>query len=746
MSEKHLEDLLPPPGSAYYNWALGPGSDAYYIGSGKNALLPVLIELKGISIEDFASGETLFTSSKTIETWQTIVTVAPLFTENAEHLKGLNFVVALVTEKFFAWLNKPMSKELRKAVHIVNLGPPMRDGRRDHDVANGDDRRDDLPSSSNATGTGNGGSALARDGTHPVIVGIIDDGIAYANERFRNGNRSRMEFLWLQDAILPIDAVLPLDAVLPIPYLSFGRELRANGGFVENDININLEASTHGGIVDEDEVYRSMHVLDFAQPNHQSLGFSATHGMAVMDIATGYPAADRRDDRPIIGVQLPTSEVKDTSLSGLAPHIFLGVLYILFRAYDVAASYRVERLPIVINLSFGNIAGPHDGTSLLERGIEALIGRWRALGWEVEIVLPSGNSRQAQCHAQLRFEMSPVLQRLPWQVIPDDKTASYLQIWLPYRSEPPFRSESPVRSEFTAEDRVRVRVVAPGGNTANATDWLGEASGGEEDYPPAPAVPLCRVTYTLVPLPTGRGVFEIFLQPTAAYDTNAGGPPAPTAPSGVWTVEIENRTLLPFETVEVWIQRDDTPFTYAPLGRQSYFDAECYERFDFGGQVIETDDPTCFVKRAGTINAIATGGDPVVLGGVVRKERRPAVYSAGGPVTRPAQQPLTREGPDALAVSDDSIVHTGVLASGTRSGSTFAFAGTSIAAPRLTRWMASELAQEKPAGRNAVANLAAAEEALLPLDPPKPSLQRGGAGRIILPPVHPIARFWPWPK
>jgi hypothetical protein len=142
------------------------------------------------------------------------------------------------------------------------------------------------------------------------------------------------------------------------------------------------------------------------------------------------------------------------------------------------------------------------------------------------------------------------------------------------------------------------------------------------------------------------------------------------------------------------------------------------------------------VKRAGSINAIATGKDTIVIGGLLRKELRPPAYSAGGPITTPtgAASPH-RCGPDTLTVSDDSIVQPGVLAAGTRSGSVIAMNGTSVAAPLMTRWIAGELAAGRRGNRRAVWKLAYDKETALP--PPEPFPERGGAGRAHLPRVRP---------
>jgi hypothetical protein len=176
-------------------------------------------------------------------------------------------------------------------------------------------------------------------------------------------------------------------------------------------------------------------------------------------------------------------------------------------------------------------------------------------------------------------------------------------------------------------------------------------------------------------------MFLIALQPTAL-----GERAAPLAPSGTWTVELQNRSLGAGDLIEAWVQRDDTPFGFRQRGRQSFLDAPCYRRFDEQGREIvrDEDQPPCHVRRAGSTNAIATGEKPVVVGGFVLKEGRLAKYSSRN---SEGAAPVPRY----LAPSDDSEVYLGVLAAGTRSGSLVAMNGTSVAAPQVARRIANEL-------------------------------------------------------
>ena len=146
------------------------------------------------------------------------------------------------------------------------------------------------------------------------------------------------------------------------------------------------------------------------------------------------------------------------------------------------------------------------------------------------------------------------------------------------------------------------------------------------------------------------------------------------------------------DVVHAWVQRDDLLYGFPIRGRQAYFNNDCYVRFDSEGRDNETDDPACVVQRGSTINAIATGQYPVVIGGYLRKEKVAAKYSSSGPVYFTGTVNPNPCRPDVMFVSEDSRVHTGVLAAGSRSGSAVAMGGTSVAAPQVARLIADDLA------------------------------------------------------
>jgi hypothetical protein len=525
-----------------------------------------------------------------------------------------------------------------------------------------------------------------------VVIGIVDDGIAFAHERFRNSaNGSRVHYALLQKMAPSADLELTqaqIDALIP--------------------------SCTHGGIFDDEEFYRRAGWIDMARPGHKAGTWRTSHGTHVMDLACGYDPRDDRNDRPIVCVQLPAEVTANPGNAARSTYAIDAMRYILRSADRIAGT--PGALPVVINFSYGAIAGPHDGTSEIEAQIDDLVRRRKnAFGpLALEVVLPAGNSHLSRCHAQVSFASTTPpdnVRVLHWRVMPDDFSPSFMEFWLPCRTG-------------GTGSRVKLTLKSPNGRVLSI-----EERPNDRDFWGAPAHNHAEVRYR-VPAPGGRGRFLVLIQPTTAFDRAAL-----LAPAGVWTITLENQALAPNEVVHAWIERDDTPYGYPLRGRQSYFDEVCHQRFDHAGRDVETDDPACPVTRAGLINSIATGGHPIVMGALLRKEMVVAKYSAGGPIlARCGGGAADPYRPDAVTVGEDSRVHRGILAAGSRSGSVAAMGGTSVAAPQITRWIADRLAQGLTGNREDVHDFAAAQE---PHPPPAPKIPplpdpRYGAGRIVL--------------
>ena len=533
-----------------------------------------------------------------------------------------------------------------------------------------------------------------------VVTAVMDDGLAFAHQRFRRANgTTRMEYVWKQPG--------PPSTQSPGLFLTAAQ------------IDIALAKSIHCGIVDEDEVYRRLKFEVNAASGHKPLGRRRAHGTHVMDLACGCDPVAGELYWPIIGVQFPNSAIRDTSGAWLAPHVYAGLLVILYCADLIASTPGSGPLPVVVNVSYGNFAGPHDGKSLLERAIDELIALRQPIA-PLAVVLPSGNSFLARCHA--RFELAPMEERtLDWRVQPDDRTPSFLEIW-----------PGPVNAAGIAPD-LEVRIAPPG---SPATLLV---SRGAPDAPwPTAALPLAKAQYRTAgapPLPH-RDKIDVQLAPTATLNASDR-----IAPAGTWRVSVKNVGTSSAH-VNAWIQRDDTPYGWPITGRQSRFDDAAYVRFGPSGRYLRNqaagnessvDNTASCTERAGSINAIATGAETVVIGAYRKSDNTASGYSSGGPLVAPGNR--VGFAPDAMAVGDDSIACAGVLAAGTRSGSVVAMRGTSVAAPQIARWLADQMAVGALANRASVQGLASTG---VPA-PPVPT-DRQGNGRIDVRPQPRVPR------
>jgi hypothetical protein len=637
------------------------------------------------------------------------IAIPPAYLNLPENFRNIKHVTAIVTYDFFKILSTPKVREVLKRVTLSR--PVPRSAMRLPLVPRSNDSR----RSSERRATSPGGAN--------VVVGIIDDGIAFGHERFRDKSRkTRIASIWLQDGFPECDNFDNFD---------YGREIN------QDTINDYIEKCTHMGGFEEDKFYRLIRVVDFTQQGHKPVMRRQSHGTHVLDLAAGpqprvgelSPLAIVHPDWRIICVQLPVATTADTSGASLAANVVDGIWHILTRSSpDNGATYP----NVVINLSYGILAGPHDGTSHLECAIDDIASFWEhATGAKVSVVIPAGNNHLSRIHACIErhhFDRGNECVDLPWRILPDDRTPSYLEVWLP-------------RGSARAASPVELMIIPPDGDESG---WIGAGNLVVQLRPETSEDVVCQASYEYVPA-TGRALFLVIVGPTASLPVKVAKQSSATAPFGLWKVRLRRRNLHENDKVNAWIQRDDTPFGYRTGGRQSYFDDPLYRRFDAAGREIEDDHAThkshdSVVKRAGSMNALATGVSTIVVGGLLHKEQRLAKYSAGGPIELKLGEKLPhRHGPDAVAVSDDTAVRAGTLAAGTRSGSIAAMNGTSVAAPLITRWIAGEFAAGQVGDRAAVRAQAVAI--------PAPSREvrsakddtRCGAGWISnLPPHHPL--------
>lgn len=308
-----------------------------------------------------------------------------------------------------------------------------------------------------------------------VLIAVLDSGIAYQRMDFRKSNGdTRIRFLWDQ-TLIPDDGTGGENVHRRMPPEGFAMGVE----FDETQINQALQASTN------QERFALVPSVDVSG-----------HGTAVAGIAAGYEesgtymGAAPQADLLIVKLGLP-GELGFPRTT----EIMRGVTYALQKANEL-------QMPLVINLSFGNSYGSHDGSSLLERFLDnaSEIGR-------TVICVGSGNEGSAGGHFAGNVSETRVVEL----AIAEYETNTNIQIWKNYN------------------DVYNIRLRSPGGEVAEVTAPVGMGKYTLE----------LEQTRVLVYLgePTPYSVAqEIYLDMIPARD--------PYINSGVWSILFEPVTVV----------------------------------------------------------------------------------------------------------------------------------------------------------------------------------------------------------
>lgn len=234
---------------------------------------------------------------------------------------------------------------------------------------------------------GMGGEEDVPDGTG-VIVGVVDYGGDFRHRNFRDENGdSRLLFLWDQSG--------RASALSPAGF-GYGRE------FDKATINTVLQTSQpyqELAYRPDDEAHGT-HVMDIAAGNGRATGHA---GVA--------PGAD------LIFVEVAAWDVGTEDSFGNSRRLLEAVDYIFSKADAL-------NRPCVVNLSLGTHGGPHDGSTLVEQGFDALLRQAPGRA----IVISAGNSHRRGSHASGMLQ--PSRQRvLTWEIDGTDETDNELEVW-----------------------------------------------------------------------------------------------------------------------------------------------------------------------------------------------------------------------------------------------------------------------------------------------------------------------------
>ncbi len=497
-------------------------------------------------------------------------------------------------------------------------------------------------------------------GKAAVVGAVIDNDIGFLNDRFRRAgaqrHKTRFQAIWLQAR-----ERAPAKG-------GHGNHAELGRILSRRDINRILSRDTR----DEALIYREINThLHLLERFHRAPP-RVSHGTAVADLAYGAdPEAHSAMSKvPLLGVQLPPEAAMDTSGTHSESYIVQGVRWLC--AY---ARHSFPKARLVINISYGTLAGQKNGSKFIEAQIAREVALARRYpvnggkGQEVHVVYAFGNSRNARQLAQLTVAPGQETAPLGWIIPPDNGFASFLEI----RG----LDTTPGQEGLTAvPEELKVTLTAPDG-TRHVYSGVPQAS-AEPPLGPTAAMTATRLFHvparTTGPRPAAAAFYNLAIAPTRAL-----GPGIARADAGDWQISFENTGTSSVDLV-LQIQRGDTAPGFETGGRQSRFDGAFASTRTKG---YPTWDVAAPLTNTGTNSAYTTAivAGQIHTAGALRQvfaDTLPAEYSGEGASWGAVQTP-------SQARVVDQIFTFGVQAAGTYSGSHSRLSGTSAAAALVSR-------------------------------------------------------------
>lgn len=334
-----------------------------------------------------------------------------------------------------------------------------------------------------------------------VVVGIVDFGCDFVHQNFRHADGStRLLGIWDQNGVS--------NASSPFGYGRF---------YDRNEINLALQSA---------DPYSALGYEPAVDIPFQSPG---THGTHVMDIAAGNgrgsnmpgvaPAADilfvdpAASDIPWGGPQVVGSSFGDSV------QLLEAVRFI----FDFA-----DTSPVVVNLSLGTNGGPHDGSSLVEQGLDAMLTE----APNRAVVIAASNSFADGIHVQGSVATGGTTD-VQWVVSSSDSTDNEIEFW------------------YSGDDVFLAEIIAPDGSSLGSVS-LGSNGRLTDDQDNT----LLFVSHRGSDPNNNDNTLGIFLESNL--------------PHGTWTVRLHGETIANGH-FHGWIERDDRgQSTFSPPHDNSY--------------------------------------------------------------------------------------------------------------------------------------------------------------------------------
>lgn len=509
-----------------------------------------------------------------------------------------------------------------------------------------------------------------------VVLGVLEDGCPFAHASLLRDGYTRVAALW--DQSLGRTLAPPWTAPVGFPY---GHQVVK----AAMDTWLDKYRSDDDRSVDEQALYADAEVAMPALVRRNSHA-AAVIGLLAGDPA-GLPAPDDSDNyyndsqawpgprqaqllqAPLVAVRLPQEQTSVSAGRWLAVNALDGLHYITAASLALGGD-GLPPPPTVVNVSYGAIAGPHDGSSMLESAMDELCAGQDDLA----IVLATGNTfgtvhdvdalDPGTClaggvHAQQALPAGQSIE-LTLHAPADKAFETYLELWF----TDPGNAPNAIQPLHIGE--VQVNATGPDGTV------YGPVPCGSQlfDQQVAEKTTVGLLFPKLASQSSYRSMALLVLAATRVH------PEFVSAPAGLWTITISNLGPRALQ-VQAWVERDDTtvganrPQSARLVPNRDGADGHLTDRNIFSNIASGVASLTV----GALVNAPDLAGPPGSL--------KASGYSAAGP--------SNAQGPLLSAVADTGAALPGIRVTGNHSGCVLRTNGTSMAAPRAARWIADQL-------------------------------------------------------
>ncbi|MCI5210223.1 MAG: hypothetical protein D3910_15845, partial [Candidatus Electrothrix sp. ATG2] len=294
-----------------------------------------------------------------------------------------------------------------------------------------------------------------------------------------------------------------------------------------SDINPQFTAN-YGRLYTQDEIEQFMR--DGSVGSHSKLrDGSSRHGTHVSGIAAGRAVGmigDGVAPEAKLVVVIPRLEIEkgDPRSIGYSVTHLDGLLFLK----EVAQQHE---LPMAINISLGQNAGSHDGSSTLEAGFDTILDQGRLPG--LVIVKSAGNERGHKGHAKVNITTN-LIESISWQSKHIRRYKDYIEGW------------------YDSFDDLEFTLIDPDNNKSETISFDQNAGRGYEPQKKVGTLAGGRYELRLTKnhRDNGQSLIQIFITPN---DSNG------RIQAGTWQLEMLRRTFGTTDgRVDFWVERTNS--------------------------------------------------------------------------------------------------------------------------------------------------------------------------------------------